>query len=150
MTGKVYFISAPGRIKIGFTLQPEKRFNQLKCCDMESLTVIAVRSGSRLVERALHEAAKSFRLRGEWFADCPEVRSIMDEFVAGKFDWANINKPPMPPAKVQQSALGNALQESRKLFEEIKVKLANRENVSDLVDRLCFLGEEIIIPEITG
>jgi len=83
--GKVYFIEAPGRIKIGYTRQPEKRLRSLQNGDMESLKPIAVIDGSRFLEKALHGVAAPYHLRGEWFRDCSEVRQIISDALTGKF-----------------------------------------------------------------
>ena len=84
MSGKVYFVSAPGRIKIGFTRNPDKRLTALRHADMEELTVLAIIDGPRSLERKLHQLLSAHRLRREWFADCQEVRSVIDEAIAGK------------------------------------------------------------------
>ena len=85
MTGKVYFIAAPGRIKIGYTRQPERRLRDLQNADMEQLTTLAVIEGTRKTERALHERLIHERLKGEWFVDCENVRRAMAEAISGKF-----------------------------------------------------------------
>lgn len=95
MSGKVYFVSAPGRIKIGFTRFPERRLVILRRDDMEELTVVAIIDGERNLEKKLHNLLKDHRLKGEWFADCPAVRQVIEEAVAGKH---NIAEPPPSPA----------------------------------------------------
>lgn len=85
MQGKVYFVAAPGRIKIGYTCQPERRLRTLRHVDMEDLAVVAIIDGDRRVERDIHERLREHRLRGEWFLDCAEVRSAIEDAVAGKF-----------------------------------------------------------------
>lgn len=83
MSGKVYFIAAPGRIKIGWTTQPEKRLAQLRYTDMDELSVLGVIDGSRSLERRIHNLVDKHRRRGEWFADVPEVRAIVNDAIAG-------------------------------------------------------------------
>lgn len=85
MNAKVYFVSAPGRVKIGFTCRPEKRLKDLQKGDMETLSVIAIIDGSRFLEKTLHHILQPHRLRGEWFADCAEVRAEIDSAIAGKY-----------------------------------------------------------------
>ncbi len=94
MSGKVYFVSAPGRIKIGFTTKPEKRLVVLRRADMEELSVIAIIEGSRALERKLHILVDKHRLRGEWFTDCAEVREVIADAVAGKHAIIAAPKPP--------------------------------------------------------
>lgn len=75
--GKVYFVAAPGRIKIGFTISPESRLDKLRQVDMEELTMLGIVDGTRRLERHLHRKLAPFRLKGEWFLDCPDVRSAI-------------------------------------------------------------------------
>lgn len=96
MSGKVYFVSAPGRIKIGFTTKPEKRLIVLRRSDMEELTVIAIIDGSRALERKLHALVDKHRLRGEWFTDCADVREVIADAVAGKHAMIAEPKPAAP------------------------------------------------------
>jgi len=84
--GYVYFVEAPGRIKIGFTTKPEARLVQLQTQDMERLSMIAIIDGSRKLERRLHQMAADYNFRREWFTDCPEVRAIIDRAVAGEIE----------------------------------------------------------------
>jgi len=84
MTGRVYFVSAPGRVKIGWTAQPEQRLKSLQALDMERLTTLAIVEGSRRLERKLQLLADPYHLRGEWFHDCAEVRELMAMAISGK------------------------------------------------------------------
>lgn len=93
MTGKVYFASAPGRIKIGFTKHPDRRLAQLRSADMETIEVIGIIDGARYVERKLHYLLHEYRRNGEWFEDCPEVRAVIADAMAGNV--------PKPPAKAE-------------------------------------------------
>lgn len=79
MSGKIYFVSAPGRIKIGYTANPDDRLEKLRQVDMESLSVLATIDGSRRLERHLHEKLAPYRLKGEWFLDCAAVRAAISE-----------------------------------------------------------------------
>lgn len=93
MTGVVYFVAAPGRIKIGYSSQPKKRLRALQTLDLEELTVIAMIPGNRAIEASLHNMLWEHRLKGEWFRDCDAVWEVMSEAVA--------NPPPVaeePPA----------------------------------------------------
>jgi hypothetical protein len=92
-TGKVYFVSAPGRIKIGFTRFPERRLVALRRADMENLTVIDIIDGERALEKRLHDLLSVHRLRGEWFNDCHEVRGVIEDAVAGKHSISEDPKP---------------------------------------------------------
>lgn len=100
MSAKVYFVAAPGRIKIGFTRNPEKRLIALRRADMEELTVVAIVDGYRSLEKKLHGLLQAHRLRGEWFVDCPEVREVINDAVAGRHDVGEEPKPKPEPAPV--------------------------------------------------
>lgn len=160
MSGKVYFVSAPGRIKIGYTTKPEARLVQLRERDMETLSVIGIADATIHVERKLHEMADAHRLRGEWFRDCIEVRAIIDDFLSGKLvfnDFGNLpvaEQPVIPTISTfpdgitggRRTALTNAICEANEIMEEVKARAARREPVSDLVKYASFLAEGVIAP----
>lgn len=75
--GTVYFVGAPGRIKIGFTTNPEIRLLALRNADMEPLTVIASLVGERRHERAIHGRFAHLKIKNEWFRDCGELREYI-------------------------------------------------------------------------
>jgi len=75
----VYFIQAEtgGPIKIGTALDVSKRIAMLQTGNPEQLVVLHTFPGQRDLESALHATLREHRIRGEWFADCPEVRRVM-------------------------------------------------------------------------
>lgn len=80
--GIVYFIECADRIKIGFTKRTvAKRIRGLTTGAPDDLKVLAAVEGSVPFERAIHKAAKQYRVRGEWFKNCPEVRDLMHDIV---------------------------------------------------------------------
>lgn len=149
--GKIYFVSAPGRIKVGYTRNPERRLMQLRSSDMEPLESIGVIAGSRAIERKLHELLNEFRLRGEWFVDCQQVRAVIADAMAGNFAFMlgenearEDNAAPQPIDGLL--AIRSALDESKRLASEIERRVARRESVTDLVASASFLAEKIIAP----
>ena len=85
MNGWVYFIqsSRGGPIKIGWTsASVEDRLRSLQTSAPDKLVVLATAAGSRLDEKELHRELSSYRMRGEWFADCSEVRDVINRFTA--------------------------------------------------------------------
>lgn len=60
-----------GNIKIGISRNPEARLKQLQTGNSQPLELVSFRSAeNRFVdERALHNDAEDFHLRGEWFSD---------------------------------------------------------------------------------
>lgn len=154
MTGKIYFVSAPGRIKIGFTRKPEARLAQLRYSDMEELEIITIVAGSMFEEGKLHELARDHRIKGEWFTDCPEVRVIMDRFVSGELKFQEQEKVARPRRSIserfrsQLSTLENATVEAKNLAAQIGERAPRKEDVSALLERLDLLTEKIIAPAI--
>lgn len=157
MSGKIYFVSAPGRIKIGFTSNPESRLRKLRNDDMEPLEVIGIADGNGRTEHRLHDMVRQFCIKGEWFRDCPEVRAVINDFLNGKlvFDKFGQDLEVIKPRPIasdygtrQNNIVSSALAEASALCEEITQRIARREPVSDLVRSACFLTEKIIVPEV--
>lgn len=93
----LYFIqtSNNGMIKIGRSINPEKRLKQLQTGNPFKLKLIHVFEKQGYKEKILHEELKEFKLKGEWFKyNC--VGSIPIEYYEkikwGSFDdwWQNI------------------------------------------------------------
>lgn len=77
MTGFVYFISVPGRVKVGFTTRPDSRIREIARHTEQAPMLIGTIAGSIPLERAIHARLSSYRIRGEWFDDCDDVRSVI-------------------------------------------------------------------------
>jgi hypothetical protein len=148
MSGKVYFVVAPGRIKIGYTLRPERRLAQLQAMDMERLEVMSVVNGSRADEGGLHEMLADHRLRGEWFTDNDQVREIISKFIAGeiKFIREPAPEPIAPPVSAASEVVDVAMGELRFLLDEIERRQATGIPSSDLVWFAKFLTDDVIDP----
>lgn len=65
----VYFIRSgdSGPIKIGVSIDPEKRKSELQTSHAHDLHTLLVIPGTRDTETFLHRRFAEFRLRGEWF-----------------------------------------------------------------------------------
>lgn len=159
MTGKIYFVSGPGRIKIGYTTKPETRLKQLRHVDMEPLEIIAIADGSQKMENRLQAMAQPYCIRAEWFRDCPEVRRIIDDFVSGKIVFDKFGQDIEPPEPVvaaskaepdlalaRESSVRSAIAEASSLGDEIAARIKRGESISDLVRSACFLVEHVIVP----
>lgn len=69
--GYVYFLGISNAIKIGYSVNPWARSNEIVCCEKPEL--MAVISGTTDDERGLHEKFKEFRMNGEWFKRSEEL-----------------------------------------------------------------------------
>lgn len=75
MSRVVYLMSDQrGRLKIGKADQLDRRKLALEQEVGLPLVVIDTIPGSYALERTLHLECREWRLAGEWFTDCPEVR----------------------------------------------------------------------------
>ncbi len=82
MKNKVYFAAAGGRIKIGTTTKKvTDRITAINSHLAKPLRVIGFIEGGNPVERAIHKHLRQWKLKGEWFQDCPEVRKEIDRII---------------------------------------------------------------------
>ncbi len=89
--GFVYFISDPERqsIKVGKSWAPWRRFVSIQNGNSATLRLSLatfVGPAAVTVEHDIHLSLKKFRLRGEWFRDCEEVREFMLKFETARCD----------------------------------------------------------------
>jgi len=156
MTGKVYFVSAPGRVKVGYTRKPELRLAQLRAVDMEELSVVAIIDGTRPLEAKIQKILKHLNIRGEWFRDCPELRAIIDDAVAGRIEdeskhhfEARAERTASPQSHSDGLApVFSALKKLDSLAIEITARMHRREPITDLVDQVEFLTNNIVGPAL--
>lgn len=73
----VYFITDGEAIKIGKANNPKSRLSGLQTSHYKPLRVLATMPGGEELERELHRAFDAFRIRGEWFKDCREIRAFI-------------------------------------------------------------------------
>jgi len=84
----VYFIYAPEieRVKIGFSGNALKRFEQVKHWVPVSIVLLGTVDGPRFLETQLHQLCADHQANGEWFHMSPFVRDVIDQLLAGSFD----------------------------------------------------------------
>lgn len=70
----VYYIRRGDLIKIGTTVEPQKRFRSLVPDE-----ILAVEPGGVEEERARHRQFRFLRVRGEYFRDAPELREHIQQ-----------------------------------------------------------------------
>lgn len=82
----IYFVraGAHGPVKIGKTNDVATRVAELATAHYETLSVLATLDVANRVETLLHRLLKEHRLKGEWFAWCPEVAAVVELAKAGK------------------------------------------------------------------
>ena len=72
----IYFVKSGDFIKIGKADDPNKRLAQFQTGNPEPLEMLAIIDGSHAKERAIHAHFSSYRVGGEWFRDCDEIRAF--------------------------------------------------------------------------
>jgi hypothetical protein len=80
MSGVVYFVGKPGRVKIGTTTRLLRRMNQIAKL-AGPVELIGTVPGGRVLERRLHQECAQWRIESEWFTDCPELRAIIQSYL---------------------------------------------------------------------
>lgn len=61
-------------IKIGYSESPEKRYAILNGASPFDIVCLAERSGSRLLEKGIHERCAEYLVKNEWYHDLCAVR----------------------------------------------------------------------------
>lgn len=79
-SGYVYFVGAleGSMIKIGWTLDPERRLATLDCGSPVPLVLIGAMPGTQEQEASLHARFRAVRVKGEWFKACPDLVAIAE------------------------------------------------------------------------
>lgn len=95
----VYFVSDGGRsIKIGYSTDVDGRLRALQSSNSARLSLIGMTRGSRAHEALICNRLVAFRLGGEWFTDCAEVRAAIEDAIANGIQVAERQKPTNRPA----------------------------------------------------
>jgi hypothetical protein len=66
-----------GPVKIGVSSNVPERIKALEAYNPYPLKLLALLSGGYLLEEALHRRFAQWRIRGEWFAYCSEIRALV-------------------------------------------------------------------------
>jgi hypothetical protein len=83
MKDRIYFAAAGGRIKIGTTTKRvSDRVTAINHHLSKPLKVIGFIAGGVPLERAVHKHLDQYRLKGEWFRDCEDLRKEIDRIIA--------------------------------------------------------------------
>lgn len=81
MTGYVYAVECGGRIKIGFSEDPQRRFNKIASDAPFPCELLGYWPGSVSDELAFHEQFKAVRVHGEWFAVTESLLAAVSDHV---------------------------------------------------------------------
>lgn len=81
--GFVYFIRAGDAIKIGFSIHPIKRVDELQIGNPEELELLGAFGGTERDEKALHADFSHLEIRSEWFRAEQELLDFIEE-VSGR------------------------------------------------------------------
>ena len=79
---RVYFISCGRYVKIGVTMQVERRMEVLAASNPHELKLIGHLPGSRQAEQELHHILKAYRHRYEWFRAAPPLMRMIEDILA--------------------------------------------------------------------
>lgn len=76
--GYVYFVQQgeSGPIKIGYSINPDRRIPELQTGSAWRLNLIGIHEGSQRVESGLHKRFSGYRMHGEWFMPCSELVEV--------------------------------------------------------------------------
>jgi hypothetical protein len=81
----IYFIQSLNTVKVGYTSHDVKtRYNAIKTSNPHGMVLIGTMKGSRYIESEIHNLLEPFRVSGEWFKLCDEVKCLIDELLNGK------------------------------------------------------------------
>lgn len=148
----IYFIqagAADGPVKIGTTRNLAQRIASIASAHFEPISVLATIEGGAIIEGKFHQLLETYRIRGEWFRWCPEVRAVVNLAKAGKFPefpaapkkpTRNAAPPPLPEfdasdvaqiphpdglrARLEASGIGDG--EAMALLKAMGAKVARR------------------------
>jgi hypothetical protein len=96
----IYFITARdiGRVKIGYSAAPHKRFSKVQSDSPVPLKLERVCAGCESAEARLHMLFSEHRLGGEWFTLAPEIEAHMEAL-----------EQPIAPRTISKIALAGPL-----------------------------------------
>ena len=80
--GVIYFLRLGEHIKIGFTLDLEKRIFSLKTGSPVTGELIGTLRGSREIDRFVRWLFRAVHVRGDWFQQAPELLTFIADHAA--------------------------------------------------------------------
>ncbi len=79
MTGFIYFIRCGDFVKVGYSVNPKRRHQQLAASTPHNLVLVATYPGTQFIETKLHRYLAAYRYRKdrrEWFVWCEAIETI--------------------------------------------------------------------------
>ena len=75
----VYFVECNGKVKIGYSENPESRASGFQTGNPEEVTLVGyIEDFGRSEEKLLHSMLKEYHYRGEWYNYTDEVKKIIE------------------------------------------------------------------------
>jgi len=71
--GQIYYLTDGENVKIGFTLDWNKRKYAYSTYSPRHLELLTIHAGTRVDEKRLHRMFKPHRVKNEWYRQAPEV-----------------------------------------------------------------------------
>jgi hypothetical protein len=102
----IYFIQAgkDGPIKIGWSVEPERRLQDLQCAHYETLHIVRLMDAEKPSERLIHQMLQQYHIRGEWFRSVKEVIEIPPPLVNKPVVSPVVNGPVSAPGQAHAEA----------------------------------------------
>jgi len=77
----IYFLSGGDKIKIGVTGDVRARIDAIRTMSPVPVELLCVIPGTPDQEKLLHRRFAEYRVHGEWFVDCTDIRDFIAEVV---------------------------------------------------------------------
>lgn len=144
MSAVVYFLSDEhGSIKVGWSRNLDIRLTQIRSTNGAGITVLGSAPGSQRQEKEIHRLLAEFRLHGEWFRDCEEVRRVI----------ADLLKNGLPPATGTPRVFGQyditGPTQQAQVFADIVLRCSGVISPDPSISRLREIENEFSIPSGT-
>ena len=78
----IYFIKAHtvNKLKVGTSINPEKRLKGLQTANPYKLELIAYYPGGKIVENKIFKDLEKYHVRGEWYQYCAETKEYIKKY----------------------------------------------------------------------
>jgi hypothetical protein len=149
----IYFIETQGMVKIGHSVDPQKRFTMLATGCPSRCTLIGVAEGGRAEERALHKQFSDLHSHGEWFRFERPINEYLRAHAVPIDRLSHDRKPPKnaPPKWNEISACAKACGAGdwamRKWLERCEIPAGWKLKIIEHTRGKIALGDMVITPK---